>query len=92
MVKHWGYLTDIFSILMGHEACKVYEGATGTSGVNILVKICLDSVHRSTKSSQNRPDICDSRDTKAAIAALHYAVNAGCATSTVKLLQYGVAP
>jgi ankyrin repeat protein len=70
MVKKGDYLTDISSILMRHEACKVYEDATGTSGVSLLVKMCLDGVHKSTKSSKTWPDIGDSRDTKAAIAAV----------------------
>jgi ankyrin repeat protein len=37
------YLRQLLSVLVDYEAWKVYEDVTGTSGVVLLVKTCLDS-------------------------------------------------
>jgi ankyrin repeat protein len=71
MVTKQIYLTDILSILTRYGACKVYEEATGTSGIILLAKMCLDSFYESYESSDILwPDINNARDVEFAVAAV----------------------
>jgi ankyrin repeat protein len=86
MATKQSYLADILSILLRYEACQVYEDAAGASGVSLLVKMSLDSVHKSANSSDLRStkswdtssdssrntssDSEDGHDTRTAIAAI----------------------